>query len=30
MEIVYNLGTKMIEALGKEKVQSGDMVAIDT
>ncbi|XP_062172123.1 uncharacterized protein LOC133877745 [Alnus glutinosa] len=30
MEIVYNLGTKMIEALGKEKVQSRDVVAIDT
>jgi RuvB-like protein 2 len=26
---VYDLGAKMIEALGKEKVQSGDVVAID-
>jgi len=30
METVYDLGAKMIEALGKEKVQSGDVVAIDT
>ncbi|CAN1342971.1 RuvB-like 2 [Linum perenne] len=29
METVYELGAKMIEALGKEKVQSGDVVAID-
>ncbi|KAH9613286.1 hypothetical protein KSS87_004446 [Heliosperma pusillum] len=29
METVYDLGSKMIEALGKEKVQSGDVVAID-
>lgn len=29
METVYDLGTKMIEALGKEKVQSGDVIAID-
>ncbi|MCO5574797.1 hypothetical protein L7F22_028589 [Adiantum nelumboides] len=29
METVYDLGTKMIEALGKEKVQSGDIIAID-
>ncbi|OMP01809.1 hypothetical protein COLO4_11594 [Corchorus olitorius] len=29
METVYDLGAKMIEALGKEKVQSGDVVAID-
>jgi RuvB-like protein 2 len=30
METVYDLGAKMIEALGKDKVQSGDVVAIDT
>jgi len=29
MEAKYNLGTKMIEALNKEKVQSGDVIAID-
>lgn len=29
METVYDLGTKMIEALSKQKVQSGDVVAID-
>ncbi|CAI9102407.1 OLC1v1000670C1 [Oldenlandia corymbosa var. corymbosa] len=29
METVYELGGKMIEALGKEKVQSGDVIAID-
>jgi RuvB-like protein 2 len=29
METVYDLGTKMIEALGKEKVQSGDVITID-
>ncbi|KAK9670235.1 hypothetical protein RND81_13G188200 [Saponaria officinalis] len=29
METVYDLGNKMIEALGKEKVQSGDVIAID-
>lgn len=29
METVYDLGTKMIEALGKEKVTSGDVIAID-
>ncbi|KNA06534.1 hypothetical protein SOVF_180150 [Spinacia oleracea] len=29
METVYDLGTKMIEALSKEKVQSGDVIAID-
>ncbi|XP_058088114.1 uncharacterized protein LOC131235041 [Magnolia sinica] len=29
METVYDLGAKMIEALGKEKVQSGDVVVID-
>jgi RuvB-like protein 2 len=29
MEAKYNLGTKMIEALTKEKIQSGDVIAID-
>ncbi|KAM3756921.1 hypothetical protein ACB098_02G149700 [Castanea mollissima] len=29
METVYDLGAKMIEALAKEKVQSGDVIAID-
>ncbi|KAJ4962461.1 hypothetical protein NE237_022400 [Protea cynaroides] len=29
METVYDLGAKMIEALGKEKIQSGDVIAID-
>ncbi|MED6159460.1 RuvB-like 2 [Stylosanthes scabra] len=29
METVYELGAKMIEALGKEKVTSGDVIAID-
>ncbi|XP_051115499.1 uncharacterized protein LOC127240721 [Andrographis paniculata] len=29
LEAVYDLGAKMIEALGKEKVQSGDVIAID-
>ncbi|KAI5561062.1 hypothetical protein POPTR_016G096800v4 [Populus trichocarpa] len=29
MEGVYDLGAKMIESLGKEKVQSGDVIAID-
>ncbi|GJW77091.1 RuvB-like protein 2 [Tanacetum coccineum] len=29
METVYDLGAKMIEALGKVKVQSGDVIAID-
>ncbi|KAK7301809.1 hypothetical protein RJT34_12685 [Clitoria ternatea] len=29
METVYDLGSKMIEALGKEKVSSGDVIAID-
>lgn len=29
METVYDLGAKMIEALAKEKVQSGDVVGID-
>jgi RuvB-like protein 2 len=30
METMYDLGGKMFEALGKEKVQSEDVVAIDT
>ncbi|KAK7315945.1 hypothetical protein VNO77_34527 [Canavalia gladiata] len=29
METVYDLGAKMIEALGKEKVSNGDVIAID-
>ncbi|KAF9604227.1 hypothetical protein IFM89_004933 [Coptis chinensis] len=29
METVYDLGSKMIEALGKQKIQSGDVIAID-
>ncbi|XP_014285430.1 ruvB-like 2 isoform X1 [Halyomorpha halys] len=29
METVYDLGTKMIDALTKEKVQSGDVITID-
>lgn len=29
METVYDLGTKMIESLNKEKVTSGDVIAID-
>ncbi|KAJ8497856.1 hypothetical protein OPV22_008408 [Ensete ventricosum] len=29
METVYELGGKMIEALGKEKVQSGDVISLD-
>ncbi|XP_050291957.1 uncharacterized protein LOC126732925 [Quercus robur] len=29
METIYDLGAKMIEALAKEKVQSGDVIAID-
>lgn len=29
METVYDLGSKMIEGLSKEKVQSGDVIAID-
>lgn len=29
METIYDLGTKMIESLKKEKVQSGDVIAID-
>lgn len=29
METVYELGGKLIEALSKEKVQSGDVIALD-
>ncbi|TVU00590.1 hypothetical protein EJB05_53979 [Eragrostis curvula] len=29
METAYELGGKMIEALGREKVQSGDVIALD-
>lgn len=29
METIYDLGTKMIEALTKAKVQAGDVIAID-
>ncbi len=29
METVYDLGTKMIEALQKEKVSAGDVITID-
>lgn len=29
METVYELGSKLIEVLGREKVQSGDVVALD-
>jgi len=29
MEAIYELGAKMIEALSKEKVQSGDVISID-
>ncbi len=29
METIYDLGTKMIEALQKEKAQAGDVIAID-
>ncbi|CAH8364071.1 unnamed protein product [Eruca vesicaria subsp. sativa] len=29
METVYDVGEKMVEALGKEKVQSGDVIAMD-
>ncbi|CAL5193437.1 unnamed protein product [Lathyrus oleraceus] len=29
METVYDLGAKMIEAIGKEKITSGDVIAID-
>lgn len=29
METVYDLGTKMIESLSKEKVTAGDVITID-
>lgn len=29
METIYDLGTKMIDALSKEKVIAGDVIAID-
>jgi RuvB-like protein 2 len=29
METIYDLGTKMIDALSKEKVLAGDIVVID-
>jgi RuvB-like protein 2 len=29
METIYDLGTKMIDALSKEKVMAGDIVAVD-
>ena len=29
METIYDLGTKMIDALSKEKVLAGDVVSID-
>lgn len=29
METIYDLGQKMIEALAREKVQAGDIIAID-
>ncbi len=29
METIYDLGTKMIDALTKEKVTAGDIIAID-
>lgn len=29
METIYDLGTKMIEALTKEKVTAGDVITID-
>lgn len=29
METVYDLGTKMIDSLSKEKVLAGDVIAID-
>lgn len=29
METLYDLGAKMIESLEKERVQAGDVVAID-
>jgi RuvB-like protein 2 len=29
METIYDLGTKMIDSLNREKVSAGDVVAID-
>jgi RuvB-like protein 2 len=29
METIYDLGVKMVDALQKEKVQAGDVIAID-
>ena len=29
METIYDLGTKMIDAMSKEKVLAGDVIAID-
>ena len=29
METIYDLGTKMIESVIKEKVQAGDVITID-
>src|SRR5258708_3399409 len=29
MEAIYELGTKMLEALNKEKIQAGDIITID-
>jgi RuvB-like protein 2 len=29
METIYDLGSKMVEALSKEKVTAGDVIAID-
>jgi RuvB-like protein 2 len=29
METIYDLGQKMIESLAREKVQAGDVIAID-
>ena len=29
METVYDLGSKMIESLNKEKVSAGDIITID-
>lgn len=29
METVYDLGTKMIEAIQKEKIVAGDVITID-
>ncbi len=29
METIYDLGTKMIDALSKEKVLAGDVITID-